>query len=201
MNCQHLVRVGALGQIGRFTAVDLTLYPRGARVIVRTGRGLEIGRVVASPTKDGATRDMNRGGEGRSLRESAQASAASDGSILRGMTIEDELLAARLEKNQAAAFAACQERLVETQTGAVLMDVEQLFDGQSLWFYFLGEPPPSVESMTAELAELYESKIQFRRFVESVNEGCGPGCGADSGAGCVSCATGCAVAAACATKR
>ena len=43
----HLIRVGAFGQIGRFVAGDGTLYPRAARVVLRTHRGLEIGEVLA----------------------------------------------------------------------------------------------------------------------------------------------------------
>ena len=80
----HLIRVGAFGQIGRFVAHDGTLYPRAARVVLRTHRGLEIGDVLAQPSAigdDGAT----------------------DGTIVRGMTVEDELLQARLDKNRQAA--------------------------------------------------------------------------------------------------
>ena len=176
---QHLVRVGALGSVGRFTAVDAVRYPRHARVVVRTGRGLELGEVLAAP-------------EGPD-------DGASDGSILRGVTAEDQLLAARLEKHRQAALAACTARLVEMRLPAVLLDVEHLFDGRTLLFYFLGEMTPELESLTAELAELYETQVQFRRFSDAVSEGCGPGCGTDAAAGCKTCVTGCAVASACAT--
>jgi hypothetical protein len=86
---------------------------------------------------------------------------------------------------------------------AVLVDVEHLFDGQGLFFYFLGEVPPEIESFTAHLAEAYETKVQFRRFTETLIEGCGPGCGTEEAkgqGGCDSC-TSCAVASACGTKR
>jgi cell fate regulator YaaT (PSP1 superfamily) len=174
---QHLVRVGALGSVGRFTSVDAVRYPRATRVVVRTGRGLELGEVLAAP-------------EGPDDGEA-------DGSILRGVTVEDQLLAARLEKNRQAAYAACAARLAETGTDTVLMDVEHLFDGHTLVFYFLGQAPPAVEALTDELAELYESQAQIRGFAAAVEQGCGPGCGTETAAGCKTCATGCAVAAAC----
>ena len=82
--------------------------------------------------------------------------------------------------------------------------VIESFDGQTLVFYFLGETSPELEALTAELADLYEAKVQFRKFAEAVTEGCGPGCGtADApGGGCgTSCGTSCAVAGACATKK
>jgi cell fate regulator YaaT (PSP1 superfamily) len=181
MGRQHLVRVGALGHVGRFTSVDAVRYSRHMRVVVRTGRGLELGEVLAEP----------EGPDG----------GPADGSILRGMTVEDQLLAARLEKHRQAAYEACAARLVEMNAQAVLMDVEHLFDGQTLLFYFLGDTTPEIDSLTGELAELYETQVQFRRFAEAVSEGCGPGCGTETAAGCKTCAAGCAVADMCATRR
>jgi cell fate regulator YaaT (PSP1 superfamily) len=174
-----------MGQVGRFTAVDAMRYPRRSRVIVRTRRGLEIGDVLTPPDGDFDQR------------------AHSDGEILRGMTVQDELLQARLEKNRHAAYEACSNLLSESGIPAVLVDVEHLFDGQGLFFYFLGDVPPAVESYTGRLAETYETKVQFRKFSETLIEGCGPGCGTDEvkgRGGCDSC-TSCAVASACGTKR
>ncbi|MDZ4817552.1 MAG: hypothetical protein SGJ20_01115 [Planctomycetota bacterium] len=199
----HFVRVGAMGHVGRFTAVDAVQYPRASRVVLRTGRGLELGEIL---------------GPAEELSERGSA----DGSILRGMTVEDQLLEARLEKNRQAAFKACVAKLrdlrqpamsaasasgesIQTavQVGPVLMDVEHLFDGQSLYFYFLGEVSAEVEAITAELAEAYDATVKFSKFAESLSEGCGPGCGTaeSAGQGCTSCSTGCAIAGACGSKK
>jgi len=174
-----------MGQVGRFAAVDSVRYPRHARVIVRTRRGLEIGEVLAPPDD----RD-----DGRTFP---------DGDLLRGMTVEDELLYARLEKHRHEAYKACAALLAEQQPAAVLVDVEHLFDGQGLFFYFLGEVPPEIEAYTGRLAETYETKVQFRKFTETLIEGCGPGCGTEEvkgRGGCEAC-TSCAVAGACGTRR
>lgn len=178
----HLVRVGAMAAVGRFHAVDAAAYPRGARVIVRTARGLEVGEVLSPPEEQ---------------------EAAIDGAILRRMGVEDQLLEARLAKNCHAAYTACQARLNELGLPACLMDVEHLFDGRTLVFYFLGDVPAEVEQLTDELAEVYEAKAQFRSFTDAVTTGCGPGCGTSEaeGAGCGSCGAGCAVAGACSTRK
>ncbi len=184
MSRQHFVRVGALGHVGRFTSVDAVAYPRASRVIVRTSRGLETGEILGP-----ADELAERGG--------------ADGSILRGMTVEDELLESRLQKNREAALGACVSRLTDLGISATLVDVEHLFDGRSLFFYFLGEVTPEVESVTAELAEVYDAAAQFRQFATTLTEGCGPGCGTEeaTGHGCTLCATACAVSSACATRR
>ena len=124
---------------------------------------------------------------------------ALDGAIVRHITPDDELILARIEKNRQRAYQACSELLAEQGHTAVLLDVEHLFDGQGLYFYFLGEVPPAVEQLTAELAEAYEAKVQFRKFTQTLAEGCGPDCGTHSatGPGCGSACGSCAVAAAC----
>jgi cell fate regulator YaaT (PSP1 superfamily) len=185
MSICHFVRVGAMGQVGRFAAVDAVRYPRHSRVIVRTRRGLEIGEVLSSPVDE------------------ANGPADPDGDLLRGMTIEDELLVARLEQHRQAAYEACHALLREQGLRATLVDVEHLFDGQGLFFYFLGDVPPEVESLTGRLAEAYETQVQFRKFTETLIEGCGPGCGTEEvkgRGGCDSC-TSCAVASACGPRR
>ena len=62
MSAFHLVRFGLLGHVGRFAAVDAVRYPRRARVIVRSGRGLEVGEVLARrPTATCLHRRHRRG--------------------------------------------------------------------------------------------------------------------------------------------
>jgi cell fate regulator YaaT (PSP1 superfamily) len=174
-----------MGQIGRFAAVDAIRYPRHSRVIVRTRRGLEIGQVLSPPD------------DGVDDRQFA------DGDLLRGMTVQDELLSARLEKHRQEAYQACAAILAQEGLPAVLVDVEHLFDGQGLFFYFLGEVSPDLEAQTQALASAYETKVQFQKFTQTLIEGCGPGCGTDEvkgRGGCETC-TSCAVAGACGTKR
>lgn len=174
----HLVRIGVLGHVGRFSPADGTGYPRASRVICRTNRGLEVGEVLSI--------------DGRH-----QSHQSADGSILRGVTVEDELLLTRLEKNRDDAYRACTESLAERGIAAMLMDVEHLFDGQAIYFYFLGDVTPEIDSITHDLAEVYESKVQIRKFTESLTDGCGPDCGTEAAEGCgTNCAT-CAVVAAC----
>jgi cell fate regulator YaaT (PSP1 superfamily) len=177
---QLLVRVGALGRVGRFTSADGVRYSRAARVVCRTSRGLEVGEV---------------------LSEVASAAVqGTDGTVLRRLGVEDNLLLARLEKRKDEAYAACSTLLAERNLSAVLMDVEHLFDGRSVYFYFLGDVTPELESLTSELASTYDAAIEFQKFADTLTHGCGPGCGTEeaAGNGCGSggC-TSCAVASAC----
>ncbi len=177
----HLVRVGCLGHVGRFTAQDAMVYRRGTRVLCRTPRGLEVGEVL-------------------NFVELGSDLTPTDGSLVRAMTATDELLQARLRKNREQAYGACRELLADRGLSATLIDVEQLFDGECIYFYFLGEISAEVQALVDQLGQAYEAKVQFRDFAAAVEMGCGPGCGTDEAAGCGADCGSCSVASACKLK-
>lgn len=180
MSNVHLVRVGLLGVVGKFSSADQRVYQRDDRVVCRTGRGLEIGAVLCS------------------VDESNGAEANCDGQLLRRVGSEDESIIERLSRFRDRAFAACTKRIEERNLTATLVDVEHIFDGSSIWFYFLGDVSPEVEALTDELAEVYESKVKFRKFAEALASGCGPDCG--TGASCGDCGS-CALSGGCGAKK
>jgi hypothetical protein len=178
----HLVRVGRLGRMGRFRAAASVRYPRHADVVVRTGRGLEVGQVVAP------------------FERMAPAEGA-PGTILRRMNAADRRLAARLSKEREAALGACSAVLSEQGLDAVLIDVEHLFDGRSLYFYYLGDVAPAVAAMTDRLAEAYPAQVNFCKFTEVFEKTCGRGCGTQSGgASCGGCQAECPLSSGCGAK-
>ncbi len=175
---QQLVRFGVMGQVRPFLGERLA-FPRGSEVVIRTGRGLEWGTVLTAP---------------------APTESPSDGTILRSLSANDRLLIERITKNKHEAVIACEKKIKESGAEATLVDLELLFDGKTLIFYFLGEIDKKIERITAELAEVFETKVQFRRFTETVIEGCGPDCGTASANGACTNCTSCAIAPSCGKK-
>src|SRR5262245_60813104 len=113
----HLVRVGRFGQLGRYASPIGQRVARGGRVVCRTSRSLQIGVGLHEP-------------------DSNAPYVPADGALLRRVTPEDELLLARLERDRERAFADCAELLRQRQLEVTLVDVEHLFDGSTLLFYF-----------------------------------------------------------------
>ena len=171
----HLVRIGLLGQIGKFRSTDAIVFPRASRVVCRTARGLEFGEVL-SPARWHDPHVTTTPIDPLVLSEV-------DGELLRGMTPEDELLKERLDRHRDEAFHACQQQLTNCVTAANLIDVEVLLDGQSVYFYFLGPVSPQVTEITQQLAETFEAKSNIRQFSETLINGCGPDCGTAEGGG------------------
>ncbi len=167
----HFVKTGVMGLVGRYRSVDHRTYSRNHRVICRTERGLEYGEVICEVE--------------------SRVDAAGNGELLRSVSKNDDMILERLRRHRDRAFLACQKLIAEHELPGVLVDVEHLFDGQSLFFYFLGDVSSDLEAITGELAEAYEAKVRFRKFTETLANGCGPDCGTkDSGCssgGCGSC--------------
>jgi cell fate regulator YaaT (PSP1 superfamily) len=176
-----LVRTGLFGELrllklaGQFSAVA------DQQVICRTERGLETGSVVC---------DFDAIPEGLEV----------SGEVLRPVNDQDLLLIERLDRFKLRAIAACEKLLSERNHSAVLLDAEHLFDGQSLFFYFLGEVSDEMNEIVQQLGETYDKKVRFAQFAEKLANGCGPGCGTTN-AGCsTSACSNCSTAGGCAAK-
>jgi cell fate regulator YaaT (PSP1 superfamily) len=169
----YWIQFGVMGWTGRFHSLETIRYQRETSVVCRTDRGLEIGRVLGP-------------GDG-------PLEVPCSGSLIRRMSVQDELLLVRLEKDRAAACQACVELLQDQGFDNVLLDAEVLFDGKSLVFYFLGEVSQELARLTDQLSDTYQAAVSFQQFSTALEEGCGPGCGTESAAGgcdssgCASC--------------
>jgi cell fate regulator YaaT (PSP1 superfamily) len=169
----YLVRYGALAHIDTFCSNNPRVLSRSTEVLVESHRGVEIGEILTPR-------------DGQALQTS--------GTILRALTPADQLIAQRIGKNKLKAFAACRSMLADLASPATLIDLELLFDGQTLIFYFLGELPEQIESISDSLVQTFDAKVQFRQFTEAVLNGCGPDCGTKDTCGtCDSCSS-CTVA-------
>jgi cell fate regulator YaaT (PSP1 superfamily) len=178
----HLCRIGCHGQVGRLRSKSAIRLQRNDRVVCRTARGIELGEVLAAV-------------------EAVEESEL-DGTLLRRMTPEDDLLWRNLREMSDQALAECQTWLTEQGSTDTLLEVEPLLDGQTLYFHFVGEPTPDVAEHLKHLASLYEQRVRESKFAELLENGCGPGCGTESKGGCGTsggCAV-CVVASACKKK-
>ncbi len=171
----YFARFGIQGHVGIFESRLGVVFPHGAKVVCRTDRGTEAATILSQIENEQI--------ENEQIENETVENA---GSILRPFTHNDELLAERLQRYQGRAFESCEQILRDRKINVPLIDVEQLHDGENLFFYFLGEVDSQLESVVEELAECYGKKIRFRQFAEKLASGCGPNCGT----GASKCSTG-----------
>lgn len=183
----YLVRVGTQGQIRRLLLSEPLTLLRGEPVLCRTDRGLERGLVVGRST---GTSEWSDGCDGV-------------GRILRRCTSEDELLWSHLQRLGEEAYTSCVAWLERQPTPALLLEVEPLMDGQTLYFHFLSEVDSQIQSQLDQLVQLYEERVRASKFAQLLEHGCGPGCGtaaAKNGCGTRGGCAVCKIAGACASK-
>jgi hypothetical protein len=171
----YLVRVGKLGQIRRFRTLQEAVFRRGSRVVCRTQRGIEVGQVLGPAQLKPSTVDL------------------ADGRLLRSMTVEDEILWGHLQEQADEALNTCQQWLDEQNVVGLLIDVEPLLDGKTLYFHFLSDVSPEIQKHLDHLATIYERSVRESKFAQLLEHGCGPGCGTEEAKNGCGSQGGCAV--------
>jgi cell fate regulator YaaT (PSP1 superfamily) len=123
-------------------------YARGAEVVVRTERGLELGEVLCPANP-------------RALELIAEPT---HGRILRTLTDDDSTNRARLREQEQRELATCTRFAQERRLQMELVDVEHLFGGERIIFYFLAEKRVDFRELVKDLAREYQTRIEMRQI-------------------------------------
>lgn len=122
---------------------DLSL---GDRVIVDTERGTEIGQVS----------DVPHDVENSELRAPLRP-------IVRIMTDEDAAHVDRLTEQERAAMPVFRELIAQYKLDMKAIDVEYLFDGDKVVFYFVAEERVDFRELVKDLASRFRARIDMRQ--------------------------------------
>jgi len=141
MESRYVVRYGAMRSLGIFELAEAgeVVLQRGMRVLVQTERGTEVGEVVCVATPSA----------------SEALGVTRLGKMLRVLTEDDERQLAKLRVREQQAYEVCQRWIDRLGLPMRIVEVEQLFGGERVVFYFLAQPP--------------ESRVDFRELVREVS--------------------------------
>lgn len=145
---EYIVRYGAMRFLGVFTATDGNQYRRGAKVIVRTDRGLEAGAVLCEGSEDALQR----------IKDPAE------GQILRQMTPEDALELAQIREQAERELEVCQQFVEKLQLRMQLVDIEHIFGGERIVIYYLAENRVDFRELVRMLASEFQTRIEMRQI-------------------------------------
>jgi cell fate regulator YaaT (PSP1 superfamily) len=148
MDTRLIVRHGAMRFLGEFETPPQTAWKRGAEVIVRTERGLEVAQVLcpASP----------------SVRE--LLAEPTEGQVVRLMTADDHRTVQRLQETSRQEFATCERFIAQRKLLMALVDVEHLFGGERIIFYFLADKRVDFRELVKDLAREFQTRIEMRQI-------------------------------------
>lgn len=144
-----VVRYGSMRKVGEFTARQGQWYHRGEQVIVRSNRGVEWGEVLCEANK--RTRDYL-----------SQSDAI--GRILRVVSDEDRRSLEDVLQKETEHFEVGQEMIGERKLQMQLVDVEQVFGGERLVFYYLAEQRVDFRELVKDLARHFKTRIEMRHI-------------------------------------
>lgn len=147
MHC--VVRYGTMRRVAEFTVKNERQYERNCAVIVRSERGVEWG-VVLCPA-DERTREY--------LGKSRPA-----GKVLRAATPEDYEKHDEVKRSERQDFEGGQELIRQHKLQMQLVDVERLFGGDRLIFYYLAEKRVDFRALVKSLAKRFRTRIEMRQI-------------------------------------
>jgi cell fate regulator YaaT (PSP1 superfamily) len=148
MVSSYIVRHGAMRFLGEFTAGEDQTYPRDARVLVRSERGLEVGLVLCATNP-------------RALEHLAEPTR---GQIIRPLQADDQVEIDRLRQAEVREFDVCRGFIQQRSLQMELVDVEHIFGGERIVFYFLAEKRVDFRELVKDLARAFQTRIEMRQI-------------------------------------
>jgi cell fate regulator YaaT (PSP1 superfamily) len=146
MATSYIVRHGAMRFLGEFESDEPR--QRGEEVVVRTERGLELGQILC----EAAPRAVQM------LVEPTK------GRVVRPLTGEDRAERDRLCAAEADELETCGAFVDQRRLQMELVDVEHLFGGERIIFYFLAEKRVDFRDLVKDLARQYQTRIEMRQI-------------------------------------
>jgi cell fate regulator YaaT (PSP1 superfamily) len=145
---QYLVRYGAMRVIGEFASAAGLSAVRGDLAVVRTDRGLEAADVLcpSTPQALSAIPDPPRG------------------EFLRVATADDRKKLANLAEVKKRELAAGERLVAHHRLAMQLVDIEHLFGGERVVFYFLAEQRVDFRELVKSMAREFHTRIELRQI-------------------------------------
>ncbi|MBY0526699.1 MAG: signal peptidase [Gemmataceae bacterium] len=134
--------------IGQYDGVEETVYRHSNLVVVRSERGLEIGEVLCEANP----------------RAVEMLNEPTHGQIVRFVTPDDRQQMQRLQEKESVEYDTCARFISERKLQMELVDVEHLFGGERIVFYFLAEKRVDFRELVKDLAREYQTRIELRQI-------------------------------------
>jgi cell fate regulator YaaT (PSP1 superfamily) len=143
-----LVRHGAMRFLGEFAPSPGVDARRGDTVIVRSERGLEVGEVLCAATPQAMS----------------VIPEPSRGELLRVATEEDHGKLKQLRELREMDYSAATRLIAQHRLPMQLVDVERLFGGERVIFYFLSENRVDFRELVKSMAREFHTRIELRQI-------------------------------------
>ncbi len=134
--------------LGVFSTRASDSYARGAQVIARTSRGLELGEVLCE-ANDAALATMDN---------------PKSGQILRDQNHDDLGELRRLHEQQEEEHKLCAKHIAELNLEMRLVDVEHIYGGERVVVYYLADDRVDFRQLVKNLAHEFQTRIEMKQI-------------------------------------
>ncbi len=157
------VRFGRMRHIGEFSHAADMKFSCGAKVVISTDRGIEIGEQVSLTCHScdkSVTRDQmiayahNSGGDSYRLKSGRILREATEEDLLELRHIEDSAFDRLQDARRAAADLGLEMKIV---------DAEHIFGGERIVLYFMSEQRVDFRDLVRQLATEFQTRVEMRQ--------------------------------------
>src|SRR6516162_9198014 len=145
---KYIVRHGSMRHLGEFEAAAGASFARGQQAIVKTERGLETAQVLCPSTPQAF----------------AMLAEPTSGQIVRAFGEDDRKRLDHLQLTSKREFDIADRHIRDMKLQMQLVDVEHLFGGERIVFYFLAEKRVDFRELVKVLAREFQTRIELRQI-------------------------------------
>lgn len=140
------VKFKKAGKLYSFSSGELEIE-KGMGVIVETARGVEYGTMVME------FRDIPQAQMKQPMK-----------TVIRIATEEDNMTVERNAEREKEAFSICVKAIARNKLDMRLTDVEYIFDGSRIVFYFTADGRVDFRELVKDLASTFKTRIELRQI-------------------------------------
>ena len=161
---EMLVSYGKMGFIGWFSHHEKNLPKANRRVVIETERGLEIGTIVG-PFCYKAGQFRKNPEQVRDYFElgGTEYPLAPGGKFVHYATAEDLSEEKHINRDAKEELKRCRQFIKEMNLPMKLIDIEHVFGGERIIFYFTAEDRVDFRDLVKQLAREYQTRIEMRQ--------------------------------------
>jgi len=161
-----LVRYGRMNTLGFFEHHENKISKIDSRVVIKTERGLELGYLVGQL-------NAYKGGQLKLSEEQIQEyfegsdidfSPEMTGKFIRYATTADVSEERHLQKIAKEEMECCRRFVKEMNLPMKIVDVEHVFGGERIIFYFMSDGRVDFRELVKKVAQEYQTRIEMRQI-------------------------------------
>lgn len=160
-----VVRYGLMRNIAQLPHSLDPAPPRGAKVVIRTERGVELGEIVCGVGEPACRAEVIPPGQVKSFVKACgkEYPFLRKGRILRLASPQDVSDQEHLDRGSREQLNYCKQQVAELKLNMHLVTVENLLGGERVIFYFTAEHRVDFRELVRRLASEYRTRIEMRQ--------------------------------------